>query len=255
MSDLGHDFFEHFQLIPATNAYLLEQSFRLRYEVLCKEKALASFSAEYYPEKLEQDGYDERSVHYLIYHIETDRYVGTVRLIMGDGTNNLDAFPLISNVHDCINLSAIRKVPCNQIAEISRLIILKEFRTRIRPFAYKNGTYEDYKRIARANRLITHPIIGLLAAILKISSENGIKYWLAGMEPSLNKRLSQLGLQLTPIGPLVEYHGLRRPYLGAVDDVVKSLYFSNKEIWTFVTEQGKLWPPPIAVISRPKKSG
>ena len=244
MIDIGKEFFEHFQIVPATDAYLLEQAYKLRYEVLCQEKGLASFAAEKYPDGRELDGYDHCSKHCLIYHNESDRYVGTVRLILGHDNDDLTAFPLIKYAHDHVDMEKIVKVSNSQIAEISRLIIIKEFRSRIRRYKFKGGTYEDYKRISKANRLVTHPIIGLLAAILKMSSENNIKYWFAGMEPSLNKRLSQLGLQLMPIGPLVKYHGLRRPYMGAVDDVVKSLYFSNKDIWDFVTEQGKLWSPP-----------
>jgi len=253
--DIEQEFYKHFQIIPALTPYLREQSYRLRFEVLCQEKEISSFPAANYPDGLERDEYDDRSVHYLIYHIESGRYVGTVRLILWDNTSNLMAFPLISHVHDYIDMAAIKKLPASQIAEISRLVIIKEFRTRIKHFTFKKGSYEDYKRITKINRLVTHPVIGLLAAILKISSGNGIKYWLAGMEPSLNKRLSQLGLQLSPLGPLVEYHGLRRPYIGMVDDVVKSLYFNNKEIWKFVTEHGELWPPPITVERRPNLSG
>ena len=256
MSDLGKEFFEQFQIIPAMDSFLREQVYRLRYEVLCLEKALNSFVAEDYPDGLEKDLYDERSDHYLIRHIESGRYVGTVRLILSGDTDDLMAFPLIRNARDHIDMTAITtKMPTKQVAEISRLIITKEFRSRIRRYSFTGGTYDDYKRITKANRLVTHPIIGLLAAILRISRDNDIKYWLAGMEPSLNKRLSQLGLQLKPIGPLLEYHGLRRPYLGIVDDVVKSLYFNNMEIWSFVTEQGKLWPPPKTVRTEPKQVG
>ena len=253
--DLEQEFYEHFQIVPALTPYLQEQCYRLRFEVLCREKQIPGFSAADYPDSLEKDEYDDRSVHYLIYHNESGRYVGTVRLILWDNTNNLMAFPLIGHVHDYIDMAAIRNLPARQIAEISRLVIIKEFRSRIRYLPFKEGTYEDYKKITRINHLVTHPVIGLLAAILKISSENGIKYWVAGMEPSLNKRLSQLGLQLSPLGPLVEYHGMRRPYIGVVDDVVKSLYFNNKEIWKFVTEHGELWPPPVTVKKRPNLSG
>ena len=252
MADIGKEFSRYFEIVHAADSYLREQSYKLRYDVLCQEKGLASFAAVNYPDGLEKDIYDERSDHYLIRHIESDSYVGTVRLILDDDSDGLMAFPLIKNALDHIDMKAIGPVRNSQIAEISRLIITKEFRSRIKRDTFISGSYEDYKRITRVNRLVTHPIVGLLAAILRMSSDNGVKYWFAGMEPSLNKRLSQLGLQLSPIGPLVKYHGLRKPYMGAVDDVVKSLYFNNKEIWDFVTEQGKLWPPPKEIYLQSK---
>lgn len=255
MSDLGNSFYKYFQIVPATNPYLLEQVYKLRYEVLCLEKKFSSFIAADYPDRLEKDVYDERSSHYLVHHLESDRYIGTVRLIFGGGVDGLHTFPMIKYAHDAIDVSDFRKVATHQVAEISRLIIKKEFRSRIRSFKFTGGTYEDYKQITRANRLVTHPVIGLLAAILKMSSDNDIRYWIAGMEPSLNKRLSQLGLQLKPIGPYVQYHGLRRPYMGVVDDVVNSLFCNNREIWGFVTEQGKLWPPPDMGCIQPQQAG
>jgi len=248
-------FHENFEIIPASTSHLLEQVYRIRFDVLCVDKGIETFAMKKYPDGLEIDSYDERSQHYLIYHKESDAYAATVRLIFSGDGRGLDAFPMVKAGYKQIEMSALAGLPPKQIAEISRLLIRKEFRTRLRKEVFTEGTYEDYKKLTREKRLVTHPILGLLTAILRMSSQNGIKYWFAGMEPSLDKRLRQLGLHLEPVGPLVDYHGQRRPYLGVIDDVIDALHFNNRDIWSFITEQGKVWPPPRRLIKQSNQAG
>jgi N-acyl amino acid synthase of PEP-CTERM/exosortase system len=248
-------FHENFEIIPATSPQLLEQVFRIRFEVLCLDKGIETFDQRQYPEGLEIDNDDERAQHYLVYHKESDTYAATVRLIFSGGQNDLTAFPMLRAAQNQVDMTSLATLPREEIAEISRLLIRKEFRTRLKKEVFTEGTYEDYKKLTREKRLVTHPIIGLLTAIMRMSSQNGIKYWFAGMEPSLDKRLRQLGLHLTPLGPMVNYHGRRRPYLGVIDDVINALYFNNRDIWRFITEQGKLWSPPRGLDKQPKQAG
>jgi N-acyl amino acid synthase of PEP-CTERM/exosortase system len=254
MKKLDSIFHENFEIIPAITPALLDEVYRIRFEVLCLDKQIDTFEKENYPSGLEIDAYDERSQHYLVYHKESDSYAATVRLIFSGGHENLKAFPMIMAGQNQIDLTTISTLPRNEIAEISRLLIRKEFRTRLKKEVFTEGTYEDYKKLTRDKRLVTHPIIGLLTAIMRMSSQNGIKYWFAGMEPSLDKRLRQLGLHLTPLGSLINFHGRRRPYLGVIDEVIDTLYFNNRDIWSFITEQGKLWSPPRSLDKREKKA-
>ena len=255
MKTLETIFHENFEIIPATTPQLLDQVYRIRFDVLCLDKAVESFDKEKYPEGLEIDDYDERSRHYLVYHKESGTYAATVRLIYSGDNKDLDAFPMIKAARGHVDMAMLSALPVGEIAEISRLLIRKEFRTRLKKDVFAEGTYEDYKKLTREKRLVTHPIIGLLTAIMKMSSQNGIKYWFAGMEPSLDKRLRQLGLHLTPLGPMVNFHGMRRPYLGVIDDVINALYFNNRDIWSFITEQGKLWSPPRRLNNESKQAG
>ena len=255
MRTLETIFHENFEIIPATSPQLLEQVFRIRFEVLCLDKAIETFEKQKYPDCLEMDEYDERSQHYLVYHKESDTYAATVRLIFSGGSKDLKAFPMIGAARNQVDMALLSELPLGEVAEISRLLIRKEFRTRLKKDVFTEGSYEDYKKLTREKRLVTHPIIGLLTAIMRMSSQNGIKYWFAGMEPSLDKRLRQLGLHLTPLGPMVKFHGMRRPYLGVIDDVINALYFNNRDIWGFITEQGKLWSPPRGLNKESKQAG
>jgi len=248
-------FFENFEIIPATSPRLLDEVFKIRFDVLCLDKVVETFEKNKYPQGLEMDEFDERSQHYLVYHKESDTYAATVRLIYSGGNKELTTFPVIQAAGNKFDIKSLSAMPTGEIAEISRLLIRKEFRTRLKKDVFTEGTYEDYKKLAREKRLVTHPIIGLLTAIMRMSSQNGIKYWFAGMEPSLDKRLRQLGLHLSPLGPMMNFHGMRRPYLGVIDDVINALYFNNRDIWSFITEQGKLWSPPRRLNKGSKQAG
>jgi hypothetical protein len=50
----------------------------------------------------------------------------------------------------------------------------------------------------------------------------GLKYWYAVMARGLFLLLKRRGIVFEPIGPEVEYHGLRRPYLGTIEDIKRS---------------------------------
>jgi len=85
------------------------------------------------------------------------------------------------------------------------------------------------------------PFLGLLCAVLLMTAQNGVTCWYACMERKLNVHLARLGLQLSPIGPLVEYHGLRQPHMSRVSDVVERIYFERPRMWRLLTMNGKLW--------------
>jgi N-acyl amino acid synthase of PEP-CTERM/exosortase system len=83
-----------------------------------------------------------------------------------------------------------------------------------------------------------------MVATMRMSVEHGVTHWLAGMEPRLNRMLERFGLQLTPIGPEIEYHGIRRPYLGRVCDVMQNAYYTNRPVWDLLSDRGRLYTRP-----------
>ncbi|MBK5941140.1 hypothetical protein CCR96_18150 [Halochromatium roseum] len=50
---------------------------------------------------------------------------------------------------------------------------------------------------------------------------------------------------LMPIGPEIEYHGIRRSYFGSVYDLMSRIYHNNKPVWELLTDGGHLFPPPL----------
>lgn len=66
MSELSitQHFHKYFQLIVANTPELKQKVFSIRYQVYCKE--LNFEPAENFPDGLERDIYDDRSIHYLL---------------------------------------------------------------------------------------------------------------------------------------------------------------------------------------------
>ncbi|MGK7950603.1 MAG: GNAT family N-acyltransferase [Xenococcaceae cyanobacterium] len=64
--NITQHFDKYFQLIVANTAELKQEVFSIRYQVYCEE--LNFEPAENFPNGLEKDIYDERSIHYLLQH-------------------------------------------------------------------------------------------------------------------------------------------------------------------------------------------
>jgi N-acyl amino acid synthase of PEP-CTERM/exosortase system len=84
-------------------------------------------------------------------------------------------------------------------------------------------------------------ILGLMRALVQMSMDYGITDWLAVMEPSLLRLLARFGIDFTPLGPLVEYHGLRQPCHVNFDRLLEQIRQNHFYLWEFVTESTESW--------------
>ena len=247
MTDLVSAFRQHFEIIPARTPTSKDAVFRLRYEVYCEELALPGFEASKFPSGLETDAYDERSAHYLMRHRPTGKTAGTVRLILSNPDELGRPFPLEIHAGRSFDPSLIdiQKLPRAHTAEISRLILAKEFRSNRGEPPSSVGSFDHLRSDGKfGRRHLPHPVLGLIAAVISMSAEYRITHWLAAMQPSLNRSLSRFDLQLTPIGPLVQFHGPRRPYFGLVDEVLAKVSQNQRDVWDLLTDYGRILAPP-----------
>ena len=81
--------------------------------------------------------------------------------------------------------------------------------------------------------------VGLFAAIVRMTRANDITHWYAVMEPALLRLLRLFGVRFVPIGPDVDYHGLRRPCLAEVNKVLPNMKKVNRAVWDLITECGR----------------
>lgn len=225
MSSLISVFNETFEVVSADTPALQEEAFRLRYQVYSQELKLPGFEAWRYPDGLETDAYDARSAHALLRHQPSGQAIGVARLVLADPDNPAAPFPVEEFAASQFdpNLAHPDRLPRKTTGEISRLIFTKSFRSR------------QGSRSALAD-----PVLGLMVAVFKMTADHGVTHWYAGMEPVLNRLLSRFGLQLTAIGPLLNYYGLRRPYLSEVKTVIDRAYEKHHEAWELITEKGAL---------------
>jgi N-acyl amino acid synthase of PEP-CTERM/exosortase system len=74
------------------------------------------------------------------------------------------------------------------------------------------------------------------------SVARGLTHWAAVMEPKLLRMLAVMGIHFTPVGPLVDHHGLRQPSYCCISEMLERLKQERPDHWMVVTEAGTLLP-------------
>jgi len=228
----------YFEIVPADTAERLDAAYRLRYQVYCVENPFEN--ADEHLDERERDQYDPHSVHSLLIHRSTGAVAGTVRLVLPQAGKRL---PI---THTCEHpvLENPQTLPPESTAEISRFAVSKQFRRRATD---KLGV--DYALVERPpdadgfdRRVIPHITLGLMKAIVRMSWERGITHWCAVMEPALLRLIGRLGLEFQPMGPLVNYHGMRQPCYGDANAVLTGMRRQRRDAWALITEDGEHFP-------------
>jgi N-acyl amino acid synthase of PEP-CTERM/exosortase system len=243
MNDIVAAFNEYFKIIDADSPELLRDVFHLRYQVLCIEQRLPGFEAWNYPAEMESDDYDRHSSHVLLQHRPSGGFLGTARLILPDSLNPNKPFPIEQHTQFDPALFDISKLSRQNTAEVSRLLILRRFRQR-----RSDGDESDNKKIVvedcdtKKQRRFPHPILALVAGLMRMSVEHNITHWFSVMDPSLNRLLGLYSLQFDAIGPLTDYHGPRRPYCLDLIKMLDRMHKNHNPIWELITDFGRIKP-------------
>lgn len=238
MPDILRAFQEYFEIVPAVAPELKEHAFRLRYEVICRELAMPGYEPWKYPDGMETDEYDERSVHCLLYHRPTSRPAGVARLILPDSSEPEKQFPAEKVAGKYFYYQPKSARHC--MAEISRLIISGPFRSRKMEFASAAGADKSSGAPdPQGRRIFPHPVLGLLAGIAHLSAEKGVTHWYAIMEPALNRLLARFGLDFDPIGPVIDYNGRRQPHFAETTRLLERVRNRRRDVWELLTHYGR----------------
>jgi N-acyl amino acid synthase of PEP-CTERM/exosortase system len=247
MNSLIAAFEKFFEIVPASTIQLQNQFFRLRHQVYSQELQLPGFEPWRFPNGYEIDKYDKRSVYSLLRHRESKDIVGGVRLVLCDPEDISQPFPIEEHMGHCFDARMIdpAQLPRRVTAEVSRLIVAKRFRNRGKEALYAHGMDDsNADNKPHGQRQFPHPVLGLLVALVRMSAKFGITHWYAVMEPTLNRLLQRFNADLKPIGPAVDYYGIRQPCFDTVDDMLARAFQKNRDIWDLVTDEGKIWPVP-----------
>jgi N-acyl amino acid synthase of PEP-CTERM/exosortase system len=242
-NDVVAAFNEYFEVIDADSSELLSQVFRLRYQVLCVEQRAPGFEASNYPDEMESDEYDRHSSHILLRHRPSGEFVGTARLILPDPLNPKKLFP--TEQHMCLDPALIdtSKLTRQNMGEISRLVVARRFSRRSdEPLQLLDNGTSIQKWVPTKRRRFPHPILALAVGIIGMSVEHNITHWLSVMEPALNRLLGLYGLQLDPVGPLINHHGMRRPYYVNLIRMLDRMCKNHHQFWELVSDYGRVVP-------------
>jgi N-acyl amino acid synthase of PEP-CTERM/exosortase system len=246
MNDSEAAFHQYFEIVTADTEELLKEVFNLRFRILCVHNIIPGFNSSNYPEELESDEYDKRSVHILLRHRPTGIFLGTARLILPDREHLHKKFPTELHTRFFPGF-ALNETSRQHTAEISRFAVLSDFfGRRSKLHMPSQSTNPAQKRQER--RRCPHPSLGLAVGIIKLCAQHNIYYWLSSMDPALNRLLGFYGLQLNPIGPSIHYHGIRSPYHACLFDVLDRMHRDHRAIWELVTDHGKIWPIDLTSI-------
>lgn len=240
-TDLSSRFADYFKIVSANTTELMEEAFKLRYEVFCSCRRL---DPTQYPDGLEKDSYDADAAHSLLYHRPSGSYAGTLRVILPKPGDDAWMFHIerVAGPHFSHPIFATESIPRHSIGEISRFCLSPRFRTRqgeqCRPEGFP--ALGESPSVSDERRTLPHPILGLMIAGVRMSWEHGLTFWYAMMEPCLARRLKQFGLEFHPISDIFDYYGPRRAYLAYLPRMFDDMRETHPQVWHLLTGGGAI---------------
>ena len=244
----------YFEVIRADTPELLDEVFRLRYQVYCLEHSFEN--PRDFPDGLERDGFDGHSVHSLLIHRPSGSIAGTVRLILPAAEGPAACLP-IDRVCDDPLLQGTAQIPRKYTAEVSRFAVTKRFRRRTgeggSPYGVTDRSLQAAESAASRlddRRLAHHITLGLIASLVQMSAENGILVWCSVMDRALLRLLTRIGIHFVDIGPEIEYHGKRQPCYANVEALLERVKRERPDVWEILTDLGRFRFPAAYATAR-----
>ena len=226
---LLHCFKSHFTTIDADKPPFVGAAYRLRYQIYCVEKGFEDSAA--HPNELERDEFDSHAVQGLLLHRPTGTALGTARLVLPLPKTPERSFVIQRLLrHESARLAA--SAPIASTAEVSRFSISKLSLRRL-SVPKNDGSPVDY----RAGPLMR---LGLIQMLIRMSVANGITHWYCVIEPSLKRMLDAMAFYVEPVGPLVDFHGVRQPCVCTLSKVLAAMKRERPSFWDVLTDGGNL---------------
>lgn len=225
-----------FTVVPADSHTLRDCVHQLRYQAYCVENPFED--AANHPRRRESDEFDERAVHSLLVHTASSKPVGCVRLIVHDVAEGTGPLPI---TQACEGLDTLHKL-CStghRVGEVSRFCLSREALGE----AYQTIRIDKGTRVPRAHDSFT-ATLALLSAVVGMAVAEDVSHICALMAPTLLRLFAGFGLRLAPLGPLVQFHGLRQPVYSHLGDLLAGAQRVRPDAWALITRNGALRPIP-----------
>lgn len=200
------------QAETADTLVLVHEAFRIRHQVYCVERRFEAAAGE-----IETDYFDKTSRHVLLRKRASGEVIGTVRLVIGDTKAGPASYPMAA----ACSAAVFAGMPVGSTAEVSRFSLSKD----------RSGLSPEAVSLAR---------LVLIRGLLNLTQRAGVTHWCATMDRTLLRLLRSSGIHFLPVGPLVEYHGLRQPAVCCVADMLARMHREQPGIWAFLTDHGRL---------------
>ena len=207
---LQKEFSAHFsghEVLPHRDETLLRAVEELRYQVYCEECGF--LTPEDCPNGRESDEHDANSAHFAALNQQRE-LSGYVRLVLPDA---IQTFPF--QVPCVTLLDGVVLPPASRSAEISRLMVRKDYRSRHGKLPPGGASDEEAGPASAHEMRNPSPqiLLSLYREMYTYSLQNEIRYWYAAMERSLARMLIRMNFGFHQIGPATDYYGPVAPYL------------------------------------------
>ena len=218
-SEMEHEFLEYYRVVAATTPQLLNEVYRVRYEVYCQK--LGYEDPAKFPEGLEYDQHDPHAVHCLLQEKCTGRFVGCVRMILADAADPERKLPFetVCSEDTCESdggsvLDTLPWMDRDALAEVSRLAVV--YPDRVSRSMLGRVDWGSPQQMAFIG-------FGLYLAAVGIVIDKGLNNVFAMMEPRLTRLLKRYGIMFEQVGSIIDYHGRRAPFHVSRDSLIKNL--------------------------------
>jgi len=229
-----------YSIVPADRPDRRRAAHGLRYQVYCVENAFENAAA--HPDCMEADEFDGHAAQHLLQRLSDGAAIGTVRLILpvhsGRPGGLLDCLPFNRLARQVVPRLDLL-LPLDRMAEVSRFCISKELRRR-RDGGQKAGAGQGFA-------LARYATLGLIRGLIGSSIDHGITHWCLVVEPALLRFLGGLGFHFEPLGPVVEYHGVRQPCHADLATLIQGVLRERPDVWEVITDDGRLQPSQAPV--------
>jgi N-acyl amino acid synthase of PEP-CTERM/exosortase system len=205
---------------------LLEQSYRLRYQVYCVERLF--LRAEDYPDGLEYDAFDRDSIH--VGAVDGGGVAATARIVKPSSAGlplfrYCTLFPHVTTLEDTGNM----------VVEVSRVSISRQYARRPDDTAVGGivvpgaGAHPSVPVTGDRRRRRGEPFLTLLKAIYQGVKRLRATHVIGATDQALHRWLIHYGLPYRLAGPETDYYGAVSPYimsLAELDQVVLGGHFA-----------------------------
>lgn len=233
---LAEHFLEYFSVDLASTLLQRENAYRIRYRVYCDEFGYENPAD--FPEQLESDEYDERSLHCVIMH-HSGMPAACVRLVPTDGDISLDPLPYEKYCGDSVDFDFVRSLGLQRerVCEISRLAVDGAFRRRSGEAMTRFGEVDAMDITRREQRTFSLIAIAAFLAATALTELSGRTDVFAMMEPFLPRLLKRSGIVFQRAGADVDYHGIRAPYFIRTQDALEGMRPDLRELYDSIRLQ------------------
>ena len=236
---LTESFLQYFTIGLATTPAQKESVYKIRYRVYCEEFGYEP--ANRFPDKMEYDAYDDRSLHCLITHISSGMPAGCVRLIPTTGDENYDILPFERACSENLDNVFIRGLNLDRktVCEISRLAVDGAFRRRTGETNTRFGSVDAMDCSHQEQRTFGLIAVAGFLASTALTDMTGRTNVFAMMESFLPRLLKRSGIIFKKVGEDIDYHGVRSPYFIRTQSALDNMRPDLKELYEAIYEQIK----------------